>query len=135
MRRPTILHADAHADTRDLLVWLLAPYDLDVIGVGDGDAAYEAAVRRVPQVIVSELALPVSSGIELARKVRATPGLQHLTMIAWTGRADARGRAEAMAAGFSGVVVKALDPDIVPSVLEALGICVSGSNRQGPQSG
>ena len=71
MKRPRILIADDHVLILDGFRNLLQPSYAVVGTVEDGDALLEAAVRLKPDLIILDITMPVLSGIQAARAVRA----------------------------------------------------------------
>ncbi len=121
-RRPIVLHVDPHKDTRDLLVCMLADARIDLVGAENGEEAYQLALQVSPSLIISEIRLPVLDGFALARKVKQTPSLRHVPLIAWTGWTYAGLLADARAAGYERIVLKAQKASVVDEVLDALGV-------------
>ena len=72
MDRPRVLLAEDHAETAERLRKLLRA-DFDVIAsVEDGDALVDAAARLSPDVIVTDIAMPVSTASRPPRGSAAT---------------------------------------------------------------
>ena len=70
MKRPRLLLADDHplvlAGLRSLL-----ETECDVVGaVSDGRSLVEAASRLKPEVIVTDISLPLLNGIDAARQIK-----------------------------------------------------------------
>lgn len=66
-----------------------------------------AELHRIPvDLILSELRLPATSGIELARMVRDDSAHRHLPLLLIAGRTDRRASIAALEAGADGVVRK-----------------------------
>jgi CheY-like chemotaxis protein len=86
--RPRILLVEDHADTRLMYGEFLGP-DYDVQAVGDGLAALEALEGQVPQVIVTDLALPRLDGFELIARLRNDARFASIPVIALSGYSDA----------------------------------------------
>ena len=82
--RPRILLVEDHADTRLMYGEFLGP-DYDVMAVGDGLAALEALEGQVPQIIVTDLALPRLDGFELIARVRGDARFASIPIIALSG--------------------------------------------------
>ena len=82
--RPRILLVEDHADTRLMYGEFLGP-DYDVMAVGDGVAALEALEGQVPQIIVTDLALPRLDGFELIARVRGDARFASIPIIALSG--------------------------------------------------
>jgi DNA-binding NarL/FixJ family response regulator len=104
MSRATVLLADDHAIVAEGLASLLRGEFSLVGAVTDGAQLLEAARRLRPDVIVSDMAMPGLSGLDVLRRLRAD-GLA-TRVIFLTMHADAQLAVEALRAGASGFVVK-----------------------------
>lgn len=114
-----ILLADDHAAT--LASWraLLEP-DFDVVGsVGDGGALVDACDRLAPDVIVTDIAMPVMNGIAAAETIlRRHPGAR---IILATVHEDRTMLQKGLAAGVCGYVLKVrVGEDLVTAIQAAL---------------
>ncbi len=104
MRRAKVLLADDHTIVADGLVSLLKD-SFDLVGaVKDGQQLVEAARRLRPDVIVTDISMPVLSGLEALRQLKAER--QDVKVIFLTMHADAQLAAEAVRAGASGFLLK-----------------------------
>jgi DNA-binding NarL/FixJ family response regulator len=102
--RPRLLLADDHAIVADGLRHLLES-EFDMIGVvGDGEALVENANKLRPDVIVTDISMPMLSGIEAARRLRADGSCSKIIFL--TMHMDVEVAAEAFRAGASGYVLK-----------------------------
>jgi DNA-binding NarL/FixJ family response regulator len=104
MPRATVLLADDHAIVVEGLANLLQEEFAVVATVKGGQELLEAARRFRPDVIVTDLAMPGMSGLDVIRRLRAD-GLPS-RVIVLTMHADADLAAEALRAGASGFIVK-----------------------------
>ena len=86
--RSRILLIEDHADTRLMYEEFLGP-DYDVHGVGDGVAALEAIEGQVPDVIVTDLALPRMDGYELIARLHRDARFAKIPIIALSGYSGA----------------------------------------------
>ena len=104
MRLPSVLLADDHAVVAQGLARLLRG-EFDVLEiVADGGRLVEAARRLRPDVVVADMSMPVLSGMDALRRMRAErPGLR---LVFLTQYADAGLAGEAIRAGASGYVLK-----------------------------
>jgi DNA-binding NarL/FixJ family response regulator len=70
--RPRVLLADDHRALLEAEIALLSPY-FDVVGtVVDGAALVLAARRLLPDVIVTDISMPILNGIDAAHKLRVS---------------------------------------------------------------
>jgi CheY-like chemotaxis protein/anti-sigma regulatory factor (Ser/Thr protein kinase) len=107
-----VLVVDDEADTRGLIVTLLELSGA-VVEQADGAAAALAAIeRRVPDVMISDLAMPGQDGLTLLRGLRRLPPERGgaVRAVALTAYARSEDRARALAAGFDAHVGKPIDP-------------------------
>ncbi|MBV8758913.1 MAG: response regulator, partial [Deltaproteobacteria bacterium] len=86
------------------------------------DAGEAIAVVRDwrPHAAILDIGLPVIDGYELARRLRAQPGLGKLFLIALTGYGQAADRERALAAGFDHHLVKPVTSAAIRAVLDAI---------------
>src|ERR1700754_2527728 len=96
---------------------LLRMHGFDVMEANDGREALECVSEFRPQLVVTDLAMPVMDGVELIRRLRANPLTADLPVVAIT--ADSPGQAElrARAAGAVDFVTKPVD---LPTLLDRL---------------
>lgn len=74
--------------------------------VYDGNSAIESVIARKPDVVLLDIGLPGIDGYEVARRIRATPSLKDLLLIAITGYGQSQDRARSEAAGIDVHLVK-----------------------------
>jgi DNA-binding NarL/FixJ family response regulator len=119
MALPRVLLADDHTIVADGLRSLLAEH-FDLVGtVRDGVALVEAAHRLRPDVIVSDIGMPVLSGLDALRRLNEeTPRPR---MIFLTMHADPDLATEAFRAGAAGYLVKhAAGEELINAIHEVL---------------
>ena len=74
-----------------------------------GPNAVALAAEFLPEVVLLDIGLPGMDGLEVARRLRATPALNGVVLIAMTGYGRDEDRAEARLAGFDEYLVKPVD--------------------------
>lgn len=115
--RPVLL-VDDHEDTRALLVELLVLEGFRVVSLACGrETLALLSTLPPPCLVLLDLGLPDMSGIELARELRAVPGLEQTPLYALSGYSHLRG--EALRAGFDGFLLKPVLPDELRFVLDS----------------
>jgi CheY-like chemotaxis protein len=72
--RAHVLLADDNADMRDYVSRLLSPH-WEIEAVADGQAALEAARRRKPDLVLTDVMMPHLDGVALLSAVRRDPPL------------------------------------------------------------
>jgi DNA-binding NarL/FixJ family response regulator len=114
-RRPTVLLADDHPMMLEGLQRLLEP-DLEVIGtVRDGRALVESAERDRPDLVITDISMPGTDGLEATRRLRTTaPGVRVLILSIHTEASWVRA---AFAAGVCGYLTKASAADEIETAV------------------
>jgi CheY-like chemotaxis protein len=72
----------------------------------DAASAVKSAVRMRPQLVISDIGMPDVAGYELARRLRHTPGLEEVVLVALTGYGQPHDLELASATGLDWHVVK-----------------------------
>ena len=105
-----ILVVEDNVDSRDLLAKLLAMNGYDVLSASDGESGYAAALRYLPDLIITDINMPRVDGIALLKKVRLVNLLNGTAVFVITamGREAA---SEAVAAGADAAIAKPFDFD------------------------
>ena len=118
-RRTKVLLADDHAIVAEGLATLLKDHFDLLETVGDGSALIDAARKLRPDVIVTDIAMPVLSGLEALRRLKATRN--EAKVIFLTMHADAQLATEAFRAGASGYVLKqSAGEELIAAIQEVL---------------
>jgi DNA-binding NarL/FixJ family response regulator len=111
--RIRVLIADDHAIVRSGLAQLVGMADdLDLVGEArDGDEAIEEAARLRPDVVLMDLSMPGTDGIEATRRiVRDVPDVQVLILTSFSDRTRILG---AIDAGAIGYLLKHSEPETI----------------------
>jgi DNA-binding NarL/FixJ family response regulator len=102
--RPRVIIADDHALVADLCKRLLEPEFEVVATVGDGRALVRIAATLKPQVIVTDIGMPLLNGLDAGYQVKQLTGSAKLVFL--TMNTDPSLVAEAFRRGASGYVLK-----------------------------
>ena len=85
----------------------------------DGPAALQAVADFTPEVVFLDIGLPGMDGYAVARRLRQTPGLGGVVLVAMTGYGDDEDRQRSRAAGFDHHLVKPAEPEAVEAILRS----------------
>jgi signal transduction histidine kinase/ActR/RegA family two-component response regulator len=107
--RQRILIVDDVADNRNMLSDSLGALGFELDQASDGRQALEQLERLPPDLIVMDMAMPVLSGLDAMRCIRALPGHAKLPIIAVSAHASNSDRANCLAAGASEFMTKPID--------------------------
>ena len=100
-----VLVADDNADMRDYLARLLRRR-YDVTAVGDGAAALAAVEKAPPELVLTDVMMPVLDGFELLARAARRPGTRGIPVILLSARAGEEARVEGLRTGADDYLVK-----------------------------
>jgi PAS domain S-box-containing protein len=111
-----VLVADDNRDAADTLCRILALYGYEVRSAYDGAAALEVCESFRPHVAVLDIGMPVRSGYEVARELRARRGadLRLIALTGWGAEGDVQ---RARDAGFDHHLTKPADPGVLNEMI------------------
>jgi DNA-binding response OmpR family regulator len=112
-----ILIAEDSADSREMLQVLLEGKGYEVISVGDGYLAVEAALRQRPNLILVDLQLPGLDGLSVAKELRLHSELERTPIIIISGHDPSRYRDQALTAGCDDYLLKPIDFERLDEIL------------------
>ena len=114
----TILIVEDNSDNLLTIKAILDDIDAEYITALDGEQAVRAAKEFHPGLILMDIQLPVMSGIEATRRIKADPSLKNTPIIALTAKAMAGDREEILAAGCDDYLSKPLDASKVTDIVQ-----------------
>lgn len=88
----------------------------------DGQKAYEACTRTMPEAILLDWNMPVMSGIEFLEKLRQMSGGDKPMVIFCTTENDMAHIQRAMQAGANEYIMKPFDSEIIQSKFSQIGL-------------
>ncbi len=103
--RPRVLIADDNSDMRHYLARLLSE-QYEVETVADGQAAIGAAHKQPPDLIVSDVMMPILDGFELLEALRADEQTRTIPVILLSARAGEESRVQGIQAGADDYLTK-----------------------------
>ena len=115
-----ILVVDDNSDLADSLAMLLRLEGHEVEIAYSAPGTFEAVQRMRPEVVFLDIGLPQMDGYEIARRLRADPGVKRVHLIALTGYGQEHDRERAREAGFGAHLVKPADIEVVNQILTSL---------------
>jgi CheY-like chemotaxis protein len=122
-----ILVADDNSNIQKMVVLALKDQGIDVVAVGNG----EAAVRKIsdihPDLVLADVFMPVRNGYEVCQYVKNDPKLSHIPVILLVGAFDPLDEQEAQRVAADGVLKKPFVPpdpliSMVKSALTRAGV-------------
>ncbi len=118
-----ILLVDDQADVREFFSFALEQYGATVTAVESAAEALETLVQSKPDILLSDIGMPLMDGYMLLREVRKLPPEQggQIPAIALTAYAGEINYNQAMAAGFQKHLPKPVDPvDLAAAIVNLI---------------
>jgi CheY-like chemotaxis protein len=108
-----ILVVDDEPDLRFILRRIFERAGHEVADASDGLQALEWVQGSLPELVVTDMMMPVMDGRELIRRLRADPATAQIPILATTGNVELAGAADAL-------VAKPYEPDQILAAVNAL---------------
>jgi two-component system phosphate regulon response regulator PhoB len=118
-----ILVADDDATIRRLMEVFLRTLGYEAIVVADGAQALEAVERQRPDLVISDIHMPVLGGLELTQRLREHPSLASVPILLFSASISQSDETRWRDAGADGFVVK---PPTLASLRETLASMLGG---------
>ena len=117
--RPTVLIVDDNADIRSYLTAILQPR-YRVVEAADGRQGLEKALEEVPDLIVSDVMMPVMNGLDFCRQLKENFVASHIPVILVTARAMDQHQVEGYQSGADAYITKPFVPDVLLARIDNL---------------
>lgn len=117
--RAEILIVEDNAEVRQLLKEILER-DFDILLARNGSEALEVIRENMPQLVISDIMMPVMDGITFCREVREDPLTAHLPIILLTAKESDQSYLEGLETGADYYFVKPFNPQILKKTIERI---------------
>jgi CheY-like chemotaxis protein len=118
---PTILIADDNSNIQKMVALAFKGEGIDVVAVGNGEAAVRKAPDLMPDLVLADIFMPVRNGYEVCEFIKQNTKLSHVPVILLTGAFDPFDEKEAQRVGADGVLKKPfVPPDPLVSLVKEL---------------
>jgi CheY-like chemotaxis protein len=115
-----ILLVEDEIDLRDNLEIVLTHAGHEVLTAGDGREALTMIENAPPDLVVSDISMPVMSGLQMLARVRQTmPGLANMPIILLTALGDKENIIDGREAGADDYLTKPVDYQVLTATIDA----------------
>ncbi|HZC66178.1 MAG TPA: response regulator [Candidatus Dormibacteraeota bacterium] len=131
-----ILVADDNSNIQKMVGLALKDQGIDVVAVGNGEAAVRKISDIIPDLVLADVFMPVRNGYEVCQYVKQDPALAHIPVILLVGAFDPLDEQEAQRVGADGVLKKPFVPPdpliaMVKAALTRAGVSYSSDKARG----
>lgn len=116
------LVVDDSAIIRKVIRRMLEGFSYEVREAENGQIALDECLKSMPDLIMLDWNMPVMTGIEFLKALRATPGGDAPKVILCTTENEFSRIAEAMSEGANEYVMKPFTPEIIKEKLQMIGL-------------
>lgn len=119
---PRVLVADDNTNIQKMVVLALEERGIDVVAVGNGEAAVRKLPDANPDLVLADVFMPVRNGYEVCEFVKKDTRFSHIPVILLVGAFDPLDEKEARRVGADGVLKKPFVPPdpLIAMVMSAL---------------
>lgn len=110
-QQPTILVVDDNRENYSLICNFLQPIGFECWEATNGEAGLNIAIQNPPDLIITDLAMPVMDGFALIKKLRDLPQLHHIPIIVSSASAFESDRSKSLTLGGNEFLPKPLVMD------------------------
>jgi two-component system cell cycle response regulator DivK len=111
---PRILYIEDNPDNQLLVRRILEAAGYTLALANDGLSGLAEALRQTPDLILMDINLPEIDGYTMTTRIKTTPGLEHVRVVALTANVMKGDREKTLAAGCDGYIQKPIDVDALP---------------------
>ncbi|MCP4574472.1 MAG: response regulator [bacterium] len=117
-----VLIADDEANIRNILDFTLNAEGFTVIGARNGAEAFTLALSEQPDIVILDVMMPDTDGIEACRRIKGDKRTSNLPVILLTARSGSDDRRRGREAGADAYITKPFSPTkVVATLREILG--------------
>lgn len=109
-----ILYIEDNRDNRILVKRVLEAEGYTVVEAPDAQAGFAQALAHPPDLILMDINLPEIDGYTITARIKATPGLETIRVVALTANVMKGDQEKTLAAGCDGYIQKPIDVDQLP---------------------
>ncbi len=109
-----ILYIEDNPENRILVKRVLEAEGYTVVEAPNAKAGLTQAQAHRPDLILMDINLPEVDGYTTTARIRATPGLENIKVVALTANVMKGDREKTLAAGCDGYIQKPIDVDQLP---------------------
>ena len=113
-RSARILYIEDNPDNRMLVKRVLEAEGYRLLEAANASDGLQQVLAQTPDLILMDINLPEVDGYTTTARIKATPGLGGVKIIAVTANVMKGDREKSLAAGCDGYITKPIDVDLLP---------------------
>jgi signal transduction histidine kinase/ligand-binding sensor domain-containing protein/DNA-binding response OmpR family regulator len=122
---PTMVIVDDNAEIRSYVRQVFAGSFI-IYEADDGKGGYELVIKETPDIVISDVMMKNIGGVELCKKIKATPSIAHTPVILLTASSSDEAKLEGIEGGAEDYITKPFDREIIVARVQNI---LKGRNR------
>jgi signal transduction histidine kinase/DNA-binding response OmpR family regulator len=107
---PLILIVDDEEDILKFVGEVLRP-DFNIVTAKNGEEGLQKVMDRLPDIVLSDVMMPIKDGIQLITEVKSNPLTNHIPVILFSSKASLENRLKGLSVGADVYLPKPFSPD------------------------
>ena len=118
-----ILCIEDDRDTASLIIEELTDLGFEAFAAYDGQEGFVAILKRMPDLVLCDINMPIMDGLKLVKRVRTDPNHKDVPIIVITTEGSTEDRQRALQLGANAYITKPIQaPQVIAKVKELLKI-------------
>ncbi|WP_204141837.1 two-component system response regulator [Halomicronema sp. CCY15110] len=115
---PVVVAVDDDRDSLVLLSYVVDDFPCSLVCETDGQAGLESIISLKPDLVLLDIRLPGLSGLDIVQRLKSTPDMASMPVVAVTALAGQRYQQELLRAGFDHYICKPYELKDVQAVIQ-----------------
>jgi CheY-like chemotaxis protein/anti-sigma regulatory factor (Ser/Thr protein kinase) len=108
-KRSRILVVEDNRELNEFISQIFSD-NFEILTAYDGAEGYETAIREVPDIVISDIVMPESDGLEMTRRLKSDMLTSHIPVVLLTARSEENDKIEGFEGGADAYIEKPFNP-------------------------
>ncbi|HKZ67135.1 MAG TPA: ATP-binding protein, partial [Chitinophagaceae bacterium] len=122
---PTMVIVDDNAELRSYIRQVFEG-SFNIYEADDGRSGYELVLKETPDIVISDVMMKKTGGIEMVKKIKETPSIAHIPVILLTASSSDEIKLKGIKGGAEDYITKPFDKEIIIARVQNI---LKGKNR------
>jgi len=115
--QPILLIVDDNKDIRDYIETIFKK-SYSIIKAKDGQEGIEIALKQIPDIIISDIMMPIKNGIELCKQLKEDERTSHIPILLLTAKTGDENELEGIKTGVDDYITKPFNEELLTIKIE-----------------
>ena len=109
MNKKVILIIEDNEMNMEMAAFLLEREGMTVLKAENGEQGINIALKKIPDIILADLQLPIIDGFEVCKTLKETPVTSHIPIVAFTAQLMEDDKRKAYSSGCIAIICKPIE--------------------------